>query len=123
MTATCRDAAIKIDRIVCLDREHLCLFAEVIETIEMTSRYWVRPLAIAAANADLLELEIRHDLREAAQLILPIALFRDALDTEVLPLIGQLWQLPTDATSIQSARQALHDFIAAIYASGVDLQA
>lgn len=58
---------------------------------------WVRPLAIlveamvpagftgSQSNSQL------HDLRLGADLLLPIALFRMALDTEVIPLLSRLY--------------------------------
>jgi hypothetical protein len=105
----------KTDRIVCIDRENLHLFAEVIDTISITSRCWVRPLAIARSKPESLKLEFLHDLRDTSQLILPADLFRDALDTEVLPLISELFHLATDSTRSLNAQTALHKFIADLY--------
>jgi hypothetical protein len=109
----------KTDQIVCLDfprkrlrqGDNLYLFAEVIDTIAISSRCWVRPLAIARSNPESFELEFLHDLRNAAQLILPTALFRYALDTEVLPLISELFHPDKDSTLTLTAKQALHQFI------------
>ncbi len=115
----------KTDQIVCLDfpRERLCqsdnlyLFAEVIDTIAVSSRCWVRPLVIARSNPKSFELEFLHDLRDAAQLILPTDLFRYALDTEILPLISELFHPDKDSTLTLNAKQALHRFIADLYRS------
>ncbi len=104
----------KIDQIVCLERDDLYLFAEVIDNIAISARCWVRPLAIARSNPQSFELEFIHDLRDASQLILPAALFRYALDTEVLPLISELFHPDKDSTITLVARQALHKFIADI---------
>jgi hypothetical protein len=107
---------VKIARIVCLDdrqgQDHL--FAEVIDTISISSRYWVKPLAIARSNPERFELEFLYDLRDTAQLILPIDLFRDALDTEVIPLLSELYH-PTDSMRSVNARSALHQFINDLY--------
>jgi len=120
---------VKTARIVCLDapsiedqssareihRDRLHLFAEVIDTIEISSRYWVKPLALARSNPESFQLEFLHDLRDAAQLILPIDLFRDALDTEVLPLISELFHPTKDSTRSVNAQKVLYQFIADLY--------
>jgi hypothetical protein len=107
------------DQIVCLERDDLYLFAEVIDNIAISARCWVRPLALARLPPDPhnFELEFLHDLRDASQLILPAALFRYALDTEVFPLMTELFQPDKDSTITLAAKQALHQFIADIYQS------
>jgi hypothetical protein len=56
-----------------------------------------------------------YDLQECAQLILPVSLFRSALDTEVIPVMMDLFQLEKIPDRSQKAnsidRQALHHFI------------
>jgi hypothetical protein len=105
----------KIDRIVCIDRENLHLFAEVIDIITVSARCWVKPLAIAKSTPESFKLEFRHDLRDAAQLILPTNLFRDALDTEVLPLISELFHPEKDSKKSANAQRILYRFIADLY--------
>ena len=107
---------VKIARIVCLDSRQAedRLFAEVIDTILISSRYWLKPLALARSNPDSFELEFLYDLRDTSQLILPIDLFRDALDTEVIPLISELYH-PTSSTRSINAQTALYQFIADLY--------
>jgi hypothetical protein len=114
----------KIDQIVCLELDNSYLFAEVIDNIAISARCWVRPLTIArlppvgyANDPQSFELEFLHDLRDASQLILPAALFRYALDTEVLPLISELFHPDKDSILTLEAKQALHKFIADIYQS------
>jgi hypothetical protein len=117
----------KTDRIVCIDREDLHLFAEVIDTIAIDDRCWVRPLAIlqgrgyanARSTSESFKLEFLHDLREAAQLILPADLFRDALDTEVLPLISELFHPDRDSTKSTNAQRILYQFITDLYRSPI----
>jgi hypothetical protein len=108
---------VKMARIVCLDarqtQDHL--FAEVIETIFISSRYWVKPLALTRFNPERFELEFLCDLRDTSQLILPIDLFRDALDTEVIPLISELFHPVEESTKSMNAQTALHQFIADLY--------
>jgi hypothetical protein len=109
----------KTDRIVCIDRDDLHLFAEVIDTIAIDDRCWVRPLAIARSNSESFNLEFLHDLRDAAQLILPADLFRDALDTEVLPLISELFHPDRDSTKSTNAQRILYRFITDLYRSPI----
>jgi hypothetical protein len=110
----------KIDQIVCLELGNSYLFAEVIDNIAISARCWVRPLTIARSNPQSFELEFLHDLRNASQLILPAALFRYALDTEVLPLMSELFHPDKDSTLTLAAKKALHTFIADIYRSAPD---
>jgi hypothetical protein len=105
----------KPDQIVCLERDNSYLFAEVIDTIAVSARCWVRPLAIARSHPASFELEFLHDLRDAAQLILPIKFFRYALDIEVIPLISELFHPAKDSTLSLAAKKALHSFIADLY--------
>ncbi len=108
---------VKIARIVCLDARQSkdYLFAEVIDTILSSARYWVKPLALARSNPDSFELEFLYDLRDTSQLILPIDLFRDALDTEVIPLTSELYHPTQGSTRSTNAQTALHQFIADLY--------
>ncbi|AFY93850.1 hypothetical protein [Chamaesiphon minutus] len=105
----------KTDRIVCIDRENLHLFAEVIDIISVSSRCWVKPLAIAKSTPESFKLEFLHDLRDAAQLILPTEIFREALDTEVLPLISELFHPATNSIRSTNAQKVLYQFISDLY--------
>ncbi|TYQ25309.1 hypothetical protein PseudUWO311_15995 [Pseudanabaena sp. UWO311] len=111
----------KIDQIVCIDfprdrrREKLHLFAEVIDNIPISSRCWARPLAIARSNPESFELEFLHDLRDAAQLILPTHLFRYALDTEVIPLLSELYNPTQELKRSENAQSILYQFISDLY--------
>ena len=113
----------KTDRIVCIDslgerlhqRTNLHLFAEVIDIIAVSSRCWVKPLAIARSTPESFQLEFLHDLRDAAQLILPTDLFRDALDTEVLPLISELFHPAPGSKRSTNAQRVLYQFIVDLY--------
>jgi len=83
-------------QIVCLEHEHTCLYAEVIEVVSSRQVCWVRPLmlAIPANNQSLpwslTENLTLYDLRQGSDLLWPVSLFRLALDTEVISLLGQL---------------------------------
>ena len=99
--------------IVYIEDKGIRLFAEVIQTIPDRNRCWVKPLALAK-YIDF-QFRLLHDLQECAQLILPVSLFRSALDTEVIPVMMDLFQLEKipDQSSIGTSidRQALHYFI------------
>ncbi|QIZ72567.1 hypothetical protein [Oxynema aestuarii] len=71
--------------IVCLEYEHTRLYAEVIETIAERQMCWVRPLVLVVGESARL-----YDLRQGADLVWPASRFRVALDTEVIPLLGEL---------------------------------
>jgi hypothetical protein len=111
----------KIDQIVCIDfprdrqSEKLHLFAEVIDNISISSRCWARPLAIARSNPEIFELEFLHDLRDASQLILPTNLFRYALDTEVIPLLSELYNPTKELNQSANAQSILYKFITDLY--------
>lgn len=99
--------------IVYIENNGFRLFAEVIQTIPDRNRCWVKPLALAT-YADF-QFRLLHDLQECAQLILPIDLFRSALDTETFTVIMELFQLEkmpiVDPEITSICRQALHYFI------------
>jgi hypothetical protein len=103
------DLCFRPQEIVCIDRSDLRLFGEVIQMIPDRDRCWAKPLILA--QLEDFQLIFRHDLREAPQLILPQYLFRSALDTEVLPLMGELFQVDPSPEATLLARQALHHFI------------
>jgi hypothetical protein len=72
-------------QIVCLSCLDSKLYAEVIQIIVDRSSIWVRPLLfLSGENEDPI------DTRDGSDIILPIALFRPALDTEVLPIFSQI---------------------------------
>ncbi len=105
------------NQIICIDRSpKLLLLAEVIQMVPERERCWARPLALA--QVEEYQLKLLHDLREASQLILPASFFREALDTEVLPLMTELfqWDQPqalskATAQTADLSCQALHDFV------------
>lgn len=72
-------------QIVSLFCKNRTLYGEVIQVIESRSALWVRPLwLIVDDNFETI------DVREGSDLILPMDLFKPALDTEVLPLVSQV---------------------------------
>jgi hypothetical protein len=98
-------------QIVCIDQSDLRLFAEVIQLVSERDRCWARPLVLGRSDGH--ELEFLYDMREAPQLLLPISFFRVAIDTEVLPLLAELWNFDKtpDIAAEELSRQALHQFV------------
>ncbi|MEB3293270.1 MAG: hypothetical protein VKJ24_08910 [Synechococcales bacterium] len=101
-------------QIVCLTHDDRQLYGEVIQVIAERQLCWVRPIALVQlAEGQILQLQ---DLQEGSDIVLPIALFREALDTELLPLLPQLadpshkLEGPIDPT----ARHTLHQFVQTI---------
>lgn len=74
--------------------EHLAtrLYAEVIQVVASRQLAWVRPLLLAEFPVDnqLCVEPLIYDLRSGADLLWSLAVFRPALDTEVMPLLLQL---------------------------------
>jgi len=91
-------------QIVCLEHENCRLYAEVVQISDRRPVCWVRPLAMICDRPDGLipgwanaTTSAWHDLRQGADLLLPLALFRPALDTEVLPLLGEMFPACQDS--------------------------
>ena len=85
-------------QIVCLQHESGCLYAEVVQIIESRRLCWVRPLMLMLQPVETLtwgdtfwERSDCYDLRQDSDLLLPITLFRAALDSEVLPWLADLY--------------------------------
>ena len=104
------------NQVVCIEQGERLLFAEVVQMVPERSRCWARPLAIAQVVPNSLSLGLVHDLRESAHLLLPAALFRSALDVEMMPLMTALYhpektECEDDVPLESATRQALHQFV------------
>lgn len=101
-------------QIVCLEHRDSCLYAEVIQVVESRQVGWIRPLLLVECA---FENPANYDLRAIADLLWPIALFRPALDTEVMPLLVQLLasEPPLDRDPV--AFTQLHQFIHQVWQS------
>jgi len=113
-------------QIVFLEHENARLYAEVIQVVTVRQICWVRPLILAVFGSDRLwrwaspnrtptEPKL-HDLRESADLLWPLNLFQPALDTEVIPLIGQLQAFDailegSSSTSLSVRAQLAHQHL------------
>jgi hypothetical protein len=108
-------------QIVCLEYEETCLYAEVVQVVAARQVCWVRPLLLAIDWLHKLSPETEnadqpcwYDLRQGSDLLLPLVLFRPALDTEVLPLFSKLYTSEDTLESGNSDRdghQKLHQFV------------
>ncbi|MGV0024134.1 hypothetical protein [Phormidesmis priestleyi] len=113
-----RSSYFQPSQIVCLEHEATRLYAEVVQIIEARYLCWARPLVLIT-ESDLedshqpIDLQNLYDLRQGADLLLPTVLFRQALDTEVIPLLSQLYGLEGEAKGQQAiaAHQSLHQLI------------
>jgi hypothetical protein len=113
------EATFQPQQIVCIERAELSLFVEVIQMVPERQRCWAKCLALGRWQADGNHWQLLHDLRDSPQLILPDNVFRAALDTEVMPVLTELWQreaaeLGDEAKSIGAnlaGRQALQLFV------------
>ena len=102
----------KESSILCLEDKQTHLYVELIQLLPQKTLAWLRPFAIQfdAGNVseEILGYGDRHpelnavifDLRNTADLIWPIHLFRPGLDTEVINIIAALPSLP-DTQDIQ----------------------
>jgi len=111
----------QVYQIICLEYEDTRLYAEVIQVATARQTCWVRPLVLVVSSTEA-ELQLKYgdqtlqfyDLRQGADLLWPTKLFREALDTEVLPLLLQL-ESQAHKTAHQAAtlaaRQRLQQFM------------
>ncbi|MBW4647691.1 MAG: hypothetical protein KME06_03185 [Kastovskya adunca ATA6-11-RM4] len=104
-------------QIVCLEHEMSCLYAEVVQVATKRQICWVRPLLLSETLVAPSESDrpIVYDLRQGADLLWPVSLFRPALDTEVIPLLVQLETADREPESFQIARQQFNCFIQQVW--------
>jgi hypothetical protein len=107
----------KPGQIVSLECGDACLHSEVIQMVEARQICWVRPLMLVrlVAGKDFPEKwpteYTLSDLRDGADLLWPLSLFRAALDTEVISLLTQLQSLDSDKKDSAIASRQLRDFV------------
>lgn len=107
-------------QIVYLEYQGSKLYAEVIQLVEFRHMCWVRPLMLANPTDGLESCDCQstadlklplYDLRYASDLLFPLSLFHAALDTEVMPLLVQLYALQPHNDTIRVAQRQIHQFI------------
>ncbi|MEK0179259.1 MAG: hypothetical protein EAZ78_27315 [Oscillatoriales cyanobacterium] len=107
----------KPGQIVSLECGDACLHSEVIQVVEARQVCWVRPLMLVVFLSkqdfgDRLSPEYSLlDLRDGADLLWPLNLFRAALDTEVISLLTQLHSLDSEKKDGVIASRQLRDFV------------
>lgn len=107
----------KPGQIVSLECGNTCLHSEVIQVVEARQVCWVRPLMLVAFQSGddlcdrLGEDYTLSDLRNGADLLWPLSVFRAALDTEVISLLSQLYSLDSEKKDAVIASRQLRDFV------------
>ncbi|WP_072619489.1 hypothetical protein [Spirulina major] len=87
-------------QIVCLEDDRAQLYAEIIQVIPQRQTCWVRPTV-------LVQDEVVYPVNDCPDVVWPMARFRPAFDTEVIPLLGQLEPDPADRRGCHHLRQLL----------------
>lgn len=102
-------------QVVYLEYEATRLYTEVIQIIEDRQICWVRPLGLVVQSSHTTSLDPSettfYDLRQSADLLWPLALFRPAIDTEVIPLLAYLATREPAPETNRIAHQQLSQFI------------
>jgi hypothetical protein len=103
-------------QIICLEHGATRLYAEVVQIVEARHLCWARTLVLVTGSEDSqqpINPKNLYDLRQGADLLLPTVLFRQALDTEVIPLLSQLYGLAGEAKEQDAVavRQSIHQLI------------
>ncbi|WP_330949800.1 MULTISPECIES: hypothetical protein [Planktothrix] len=127
----------KPGQIVGLNHQNSCLYAEVIQVVEVREVCWVRPLMLIQGLSEhpednfssfgfTPETFILSDLRQSPDLIWPTRLFRAALDTEVITFLAQLESPDTNSPGVKrvnacSAHQQLQDFIGQVWRASANV--
>lgn len=107
----------KPGQIVSLECGDACLHSEVIQVVEARQICWVRPLMLVGlvSGKNLSdrwpEEYTLSDLRDGADLLWPLSLFRPAVDTEVISLLSQLQSLESEKKDGAIASRQLRDFV------------
>lgn len=112
-------------QIICLEHQTTRLFAEVVQIVEHRQICWARPLCLVTIAVEGPDVQWDapsqvYDLRSASDLLLPIRLFRVALDEEVVPLLGQLYQDTLGEKITASGRQQMHQLVQDAWQAATD---
>ena len=109
-------------QIVCIEGKNAFLYSEVIQVVVKRQFCWVRPLLLAKFSDSFTTPRDNFstacqiiDLREGADLLLPLNFFRAALDTEIIPSIAELNSTNVSKQDKQIARKQLNDFIQQVW--------
>lgn len=110
-------------QIVYLEHGNSRLYAEVVQYVKTRHLCWVRPIALVAApewvnwtEYDRLNVQ---SLQDGSDLMCPAALFEEALDIEVLPLLARLGAEVKGKNPL--SHRHLHQFIHEIWQARPEL--
>jgi hypothetical protein len=134
----------QLRQILCLECQSSKLYAEVIQVVPDRPVCWLRPLILETPPPEIIKAqdttssnrseepkntrnsqetqdpqpqpELKtYDLRLSSDLLIPPALFRPALDTEVIPLLSQINATEFNLEEAQAAHYLLRDFIRQVW--------
>jgi len=126
------DLPFQVNQIICLEHQYTCLYGEVIQLIPQRGLCWFRPLfmaigqssrrsAIANSQSDDLCLDPELiNLQSGSDLLWPISLFRNSLDTEVIPFLTQLNDSNKQLAHKSVNHQRLHQFVQKVWQANKD---
>lgn len=118
-----RDTAQQLqpNQIVCLEHHNNCLYGEAIDLVTNRGLCWFRPVCLVLKFDGGLELEPARliDLQSGSDLLWPAALFRPALDTEVIDYLPQLKDDRAEVDKI-SNKQYLNQFVRQVWQENQD---
>jgi len=110
-------------QIVFLEHDSSRLYAEVVQFVESRQLCWVRPIALVTASGteDWTEYHrlTLQNLEDGSDLMCPAALFQEALDVEVIPLLARLGSESKDRNPL--SHRYLHQFIQRIWQARPDM--
>ena len=113
----------KVNQIICLEHQNICLYGEVIQLISHRKLCWFRPICLSKLNFDLnstKESTRLIDLQSSSDLLWPITLFRPALDTEVIYLLAELNNIRESFNPKKANRQHLNKFVRQVWQANQD---
>ena len=115
-------------QIVYLEHQASRLYAEVVQIASARQLCWARPLMLhqCCAPDELLVLPEEwdtarsrlYDLRQGADLLWPVGLFRRAFDTEVMPLLARLYDPGAEQVPLADHQQ-LRSFMEQVWEAHV----
>ncbi|MEL6438216.1 MAG: hypothetical protein AAFQ80_03005 [Cyanobacteria bacterium J06621_8] len=100
-----------VGQIACLECSNQRLYGEVIQLIPQRKLCWFRPIYLLTEAANLI------DLRSSSDLLWPAALFRPALDTEVIEYYASLGDFEPTIEEKSLNHQYLHQFLRQVWRS------